>query len=104
MHSASGFELINTIMDFILLLVSFWMALTARKMNMGGAVGKTISLVVYGAVVLGLAHLTETILSTFFNIPNDVNELIHRNIVLLGFILLTVGLRSLGQSLGRLKK
>jgi hypothetical protein len=104
MHSASGFELINTTMDFILLIVSFWMALTARKMNMGGAVGKTISLVVYGAIVLGLAHLAETILSNFFNVPNDPNELIHRGIVLLGFILLTVGLRSLGQSLGRLKK
>jgi hypothetical protein len=104
MHSASSFELLNTIFDFILLIVSFWMALTARKMNLGGAVGKTIGLVVYGAVVLGLAHLTETILSGFFNVPNDVNELIHRFIVLFGFILLTVGLRSLGQSLGRLKK
>jgi hypothetical protein len=104
MHSASSLELFNTTMDFILLLVSFWMALTARKMNMGGAVGKTISLVVYGAVVLGLAHLTETILSGFFNVPNEANELVHRAIVLLGFILLTVGLRSLGQSLGRLKK
>jgi hypothetical protein len=104
MHSVSNFELVNTAMDFILLIVSFWMALTARKMNIGGALGKTISLVVYGAVVLGLAHLTETILSGFFNIPNDANELIHRGIVLLGFILLTVGLRSLGQSLGRLQK
>jgi hypothetical protein len=104
MNSVSNFELINTAMDFILLVVSFWMALTARKMNMGGAVGKTISLVVYGAVVLGFAHLAETILSGFFDVPNDANELIHRGIVLLGFILLTVGLRSLGQSLGRLQK
>jgi hypothetical protein len=103
MHSTSNFELINTMMDFVLLIVSFWMAFSAKKMNMGGAVGKTISLVVYGAVVLGLAHLTETILSGFFNVPNDANELIHRGIVLFGFILLTVGLRSLGQSLGRLK-
>jgi hypothetical protein len=104
MHSISDFELINTTMDFLLLVVSFWMAFTARKMNMGGAVGKTISLVVYGAVVLGFAHLAETILSGFFNVPNDANELIHRCIVLLGFVLLTVGLRSLGQSLGRLKR
>lgn len=103
MHSHANFELFNTSMDVLLLLVSFWMAFTARKMNMGGAVGKTISLVVYGAVVLGLAHLAETILSGVFNVPNDLNELIHRIIVLTGFILLTVGLRSLGQSMGRLK-
>lgn len=103
MDSASNFELFNTVMDIVLLLVSFWMAFTARKMNMGGAVGKTISLVVYGAVVLGLAHLAETLVSTIFDIPNEVNEMIHRVIVLIGFVLLTVGLRSLGQSFGRLK-
>lgn len=103
MESISGYEFFNTFMDVVLLLVSFWMALTARKMNMGGAVGKTISLVVYGAVVLGLAHLTETLVSTLFDIPNEVNEMIHRVIVLIGFVLLTVGLRSLGRSFGRLK-
>jgi hypothetical protein len=103
MHSTSGFEFFNTFMDVVLLLVSFWMALTARKMNMGGAVGKTISMVVYGAIVLGLAHLAETLISTFFDIPNEANEMIHRIIVLIGFVLLTVGLRSLGQSFGRLK-
>jgi hypothetical protein len=103
MHSHSNFELFNTAMDVLLLIVSFWMAYTAKKMNMGGAVGKTISLVVYGAVVLGLAHLAETILSGFFNVPGDVNEAIHRIIVLFGFVLLTFGLRSLGQSMGRLK-
>ena len=103
MESISGYEFFNTFMDVVLLLVSFWMALTARKMNMGGAVGKTISLVVYGAVVLGLAHLTETLLSTLFDIPHEVNEMIHRVIVLIGFVLLTVGLRSLGRSFGRLK-
>lgn len=103
MHSASNYEFFNTFMDIVLLLVSFWMAATARKMNMGGAVGKTISLVVYGAVVLGLAHLTETLVSTIYDIPNEINEMIHRVIVLIGFVLLTIGLRSLGLSLGRLK-
>ena len=48
MESISGYEFFNTFMDVVLLLVSFWMALTARKMNMGGAVGKTISLVEIG--------------------------------------------------------
>jgi hypothetical protein len=104
MHSHSNFELINTVMDIVLLLVSFWMAYTARKINMGGAVGKTISMVVYGAVVLGLAHLAETILSNMFNIPNDMNELIHRCIVLAGFLLLTFGLSSLGNSLRQFRK
>lgn len=104
MHSLSSLELVNTTMDFILVMASFWMAFTVRKMHMGGAVGKTISLVVYGSVVLGFAHLAETILFAFFNIPNDANELIHRCIVLLGFILLTVGLRSLCQSMARLKR
>lgn len=102
MHS--GFETINTIMDVVLLLVSFWMAYTAKKMNMGGAIGKTVSMVVYGAIVLGFAHLTETILADVFKVPNDANELIHRGIVLVGFILLTLGLSSLGQSVSQMRK
>ncbi len=104
MHSGSGFELINSVMDFVLLMVSFWMAYTAKQMKVGGAVGKTVSMVVYGAVVLGFAHLAETLLSGYFQVPNTLNELIHRGIVLVGFILLTVGLNSLGQSLRQIKK
>lgn len=104
MHAHSGLEIFNTVMDVVLLVVSFWMAYTAKKMNMGGAVGKTISMVVYGAVVLGLAHLIETLLSGFFKVPHEINELIHRGIVLAGFILLTLGLNSLGKSLRQMKK
>jgi hypothetical protein len=102
MHT--GFETINTIMDVVLLIVSFWMAYTAKRMNMGGAIGKTINMVVYGAIVLGLAHLTETILADFFKVPNDLNELIHRTIVLLGFVLLTFGLSSLGRSVNEMRQ
>jgi ABC-type siderophore export system fused ATPase/permease subunit len=97
-------ETFSSVMDFALVGVSFWMAYSAKQMKMGGAIGKTVNLVVLGAVVLGLAHLIETISTDFLKTPNEINELIHRGIVMVGFILLTVGLRSLGQSLGRLKK
>ena len=59
MHS--GYETINTVMDVVLLLVSFWMAYTAKKMNMGGAIGKTVSMVVYGAIVLGFAFVLQSL-------------------------------------------
>jgi DMSO/TMAO reductase YedYZ heme-binding membrane subunit len=105
-HSASdSFTIFNGVMDLILLLTSFWMAYTARKMSLGGAVGKTVNMVVFGAIVLGLAHLIETVLSYVFpEMPVPQGELIHRAIILVGFILLTVGLSSLATSLGKMRK
>lgn len=104
-HATDSFTLINGAMDIILLLTSFWMAFTARRMSLGGAVGKTVNMVVFGAIVLGLAHLIETVLSFAFpEMPVAQGELIHRAIILVGFILLTMGLSSLATSLGKMRK
>lgn len=103
MEHSHGLEGFNIAMDVVLVALSVWMSLTARAMSMGGSVGKTVNLVVAGAIVLGLAHLIETLLGSFTSLTTDQNELIHRMIILIGFVCLTVGMRSLGASVGKLK-
>ncbi len=99
-HSLEGF---NIAMDLLLVAISIWMVRIARSMEVGGAVGKTVNLVVGGAIVLGLAHLIETLLGAFANLTVGQNELIHRVIILVGFVCLAIGMRSLGASMGKLK-
>ena len=103
MAHSHDLDFFNLGLDLILIALSVWMALTARTMAVGGAVGKTVNLVVAGAIVLGLAHLIETLVANFTGLSFEQNELIHRLIILFGFVCLAIGMRSLGQSLGKLK-
>ena len=83
-------EIVNVSMDFILLAIAFWMVIAAR--GLGGVVGKSMGLVTIGAVVLGLAHLLETVLFEFADIGAAPGEVIHRVVILVGFLFLTLGL------------
>lgn len=103
MEHSHGFEGFNFAMDLVLVAISIWMVRIARTMSMGGAIGKTVNLVVGGAIVLGLAHLIETLLGAFGGLTVGQNELIHRFIILIGFVCLAIGMRSLGASIGKLK-
>jgi len=48
--------------------------------------------------VLGIAHIAETITFEVIKLENvPLGELIHRGIVLLGFVLLVVGFKNLGK-------
>ena len=86
-------------LDGILILTSIWMAVLAGRLSLGGALGKTVGLVVWGAIVLGLAHAAETTFDLVFGMPTPLNELTHRLIILAGFLLLSLGLGSLASSI-----
>jgi hypothetical protein len=86
-------QTINLILDFVLVAASIWMVFMAR--GIGGIVGKGLGLIVVGAIVLGLAHLLATFGSNVLLIPGPTNNLIHRVIVLAGFILLGLGFRQM---------
>ena len=90
-------EIANIVMDFVLLLCAVWMILTVRASGLGGVMGSALNTISFGAVILGIAHIAETI--TFEVIKLDdvpLGELIHRVIVLAGFVLLVMGFKSLG--------
>lgn len=91
-------------LDLILIAAGFWMAYTARQMQMRGAVGSTLRQVSAGAIVLGFAHLIETVLFEVFHVGTEANELVHRIIILIGFLFIANGLRQFSASLRSLLK
>lgn len=81
----------NLVLDFILVATSIWMV--AAVSGLGGIVGRTLNLITIGAVVLGLAHLLATLMHRFAPMESSLEGLIHRLVVLAGFVLLVVGFR-----------
>lgn len=86
---------VNLIFDFVLVGASIWMVLVVR--GIGGIIGQTMNLIVAGAIVLGLAHLIATFGLSVVHLEGSLNNLIHRLIVLLGFVLLVMGFRKIAE-------
>lgn len=87
---------VNLILDFVLVVASIWMVITVR--GIGGIVGRSLNLIVAGAIVLGIAHLIATFAGPgqFLNLfDGTTNNFIHRLIVLIGFVLLVFGFRQI---------
>ena len=80
----------NVILDIVLVLAAIWMVFTVR--GIGGVVGRTLSFIVIGAVILGFAHLQATFTGDIFG---SWNGTVHRVVVLVGFLFLVVGFRQL---------
>jgi hypothetical protein len=79
----------NLVLDIILVGASIWMVATVS--GLGGIVGRTLSLITVGAVVLGLAHLLATLMHRFMPMESSLEGFIHRLVVLAGFVLLVLG-------------
>ena len=87
-------EILNLILDLSLVGASIWMVFIVR--GIGGIVGKTLNIITIGAVILGLAHITETTIA--YLVPGlafEVGEFIHRLMVFVGFVLLVFGFRQI---------
>lgn len=86
--------LVNLIFDIILIAASAWTVATVR--GMGGIIGKGLNLITIGIVILGIAHLLSTTMKYLNLIDPAVEPLVHRIIVLIGFIVLVLGFRQIG--------
>ena len=84
---------INFIFDFVLVAASIWMIIAVR--GVGGLVGRTLNLIVIGAIILGAAHLIADLVTRLGLLESAPNQLVHRIIVLIGFIVLIVGFRQI---------
>jgi len=89
------YTIANYVLDVILILASIWMLVSVR--GIGGIMGRTLTLIIIGAIVLGLAHIASDATGTLLKWPGPFNNFIHRLIVLLGFILLALGFRQAQQ-------
>lgn len=86
---------VNLVLDFVLVAAAVWMVIVVR--GIGGIVGRSLNLIVAGAIVLGVAHLVATFagpgqLAIF---DGATNNFVHRLIVLAGFVLLVFGFRQI---------
>ncbi len=90
-----NFAIGNYILDVILILASIWMLMSVR--GIGGIMGRTLSLVIAGAIILGVAHLVADAGSGLLHLDGALNNFIHRLIVLLGFVLVALGFRQAQQ-------
>lgn len=88
-------EIISLILDVVLVGAGLWMAFIVRQIKLGGTLGRTINQVMIGAVILGIAHIFETISFQWLQWSIELTELTHRIIVLLGFGLLILGFQQL---------
>ena len=92
---------VNIVLDLVLVAASIWMLFAAR--GIGGLVGQSLNLIIAGAIVLGIAHLIATWLPQLVKLSDDaatagtLNNLIHRLIVLGGFVLVTLGFQQVRQ-------
>jgi hypothetical protein len=75
----------------ILLVVSALLALYYRP-RMGGTLAVGLRLIMIGVFILGLTHLTDTLLSDFVkSISSTTRPLLHRSLNLIGFAFIFIG-------------
>lgn len=59
--------------------------------RIGGELAKGLRLLTDGVLILGFAHLIESLLFVFFDTARPFNEVMHRLIVILGFVFVIAG-------------
>ena len=82
-------ETISIILDILLVVAGVAAYLTRPRI--GGQLSKGLRLLLVGILMLGFAHLIETLLFVLFNLSAPLNEVIHRLLVAAGFIFVIVG-------------
>jgi Ca2+/Na+ antiporter len=84
-------ENFNIALDIILILFSVWMVRVAIR-SIGGIVGSAVTTMAFGIIILGFAHILETIMFRYATmLTTDVQEFIHRVVILAAFVLLLYG-------------
>lgn len=83
----------DTIIAYILdiLLVIGAVAAYLARPRIGGQLARGMRSLTTGLLVLGFAHLLETLFFTLFSVDRPLNEVIHRLLVVVGFVFVIVG-------------
>jgi hypothetical protein len=84
-------ETIAFVLDIFLVIAAI--AAYLARPRIGGQLAKGLQTLMIGILVLGLAHLIETLFFTLFFIDRPLNEVIHRFLVAVGFIFVIIGFR-----------
>lgn len=84
-------DLMNVLFDLVLIAIGFWLAWNAAATRLKGTLGGAMRLISFGALILGVAHLTETVMDQHFHVAVEMNELVHRVFILVGFLSIGIG-------------
>lgn len=82
---------ISILLDIALVAMSIWMVFIVT--GYGGYIGMAFNMIGWGAVIMGVAHIMETITTHILGFNPSLVELLHRAVVLLGFTLIVLGFR-----------
>ena len=82
-------ETIAFVLDIFLVIAAI--AAYLARPRIGDQLAKGLQTLTTGLIVLGFAHLIETLLFVLFNIGTPVNEIIHRLLVAIGFAFVIAG-------------
>jgi len=93
----NALQIASLILD-VLLVVAAVIAYLARP-QIGGTLAKGLRILLIGVMVLGLAHLIETILFAVLQVGQDANEVIHRLLVGTGFVFVIWGFMKMREAL-----
>jgi hypothetical protein len=81
--------ILSLVLDIFLVIAA--VAAYIARPRIGGQLAKGMRSLTTGLLVLGFAHLIETLLFVIFSVNQPLNELIHRLLVALGFTFVIIG-------------
>ncbi len=74
-----------------LLLVAAAAITYLARPRIGGQLSRGLRILLGGVIILGLAHLIETAMFAIFSFSLQINEVLHRLIVMFGFVFVILG-------------
>ena len=74
-----------------ILLVAAASSTYLARPSIGGQLSRGLRIWLGGVIILGLAHLIETAMFAIFSFSLQINEVLHRLIVMFGFVFVILG-------------
>ena len=93
----SVLQLISFVLD--VLLIGAAIAAYLARPQVGGAMAKGLRILLVGVMILGMAHLIESMLFAVFHFGLEINEVLHRLLVVFGFVFVIWGFIRMRQAL-----
>ena len=103
MEYAGAMGSISLILDLIMVALSIWMAMVAKK-GIGGLIGSAMNWMALGIILLGITHFVATLMTMYMpGFTEAYGEVFHRVLVLLGFLLLGYGFMKIDKVSSQMK-
>lgn len=82
-------HLVSLILDVLLVVAAIIAYLTRPRI--GGRLARGLKILLVGVMILGLGHLIETLMFAVLSVDLRTNEIIHRLLVVFGFVFVILG-------------